>query len=160
RAPLRRRRQLHVGRSGKSLLHSAPTLTMSTDLRPATSMVELSVVIPICDEADTLPVLVGRLSSTLVSLGGPYEIIFVDDGARDGSSEQLRAIAARDQPVTVIELTRNFGHQIAICAGLDESRGAAVAVMDGDLQDPPEVLPLFLAKLREGHDVVYAVREQ
>ena len=116
-------------------------------------------MIPVCDEVETLPALIARLTATLTSLAGSYEIIFVDDGSRDGTSAHLRDLARRDSHVTVIELTRNFGHQVAICAGLDESRGAAVAVMDGDLQDPPEVLPLFLAKLREGHDVVYAVRE-
>ena len=126
----------------------------------STSPVDLSVVIPLYDEAETLPVLYDRLSAVLRSLATSYELILVDDGSRDGTAEALRVLARRDPHVTIIELTRNFGHQVAICAGLDESRGDVVAVMDGDLQDPPEVLPDFVAKLREGHDVVYAIREK
>ena len=121
---------------------------------------QLSVVIPLFEELETLPELYRRLKATLPSLAADYEVIFVDDGSRDGTARFLREIASRDSHLTVIELSRNFGHQVAICAGLDESRGATVAVMDGDLQDPPEVLPLFLDKLREGYDVVYAIREK
>jgi polyisoprenyl-phosphate glycosyltransferase len=89
-----------------------------------------------------------------------FEIVFVDDGSRDGSLDILRGLAARDARVVVVELARNFGHQVAISAGLDYARGDAVIVMDADLQDPPEVLPQFIAKWREGHDVVYAIRAQ
>lgn len=84
--------------------------------------------------------------------------MFVDDGSRDGSRDVLLLLAANDARVVVVELARNFGHQIAISAGLDLARGDGVIVMDSDLQDPPEVLPQFIARWREGYDVVYAVR--
>jgi dolichol-phosphate mannosyltransferase len=89
-----------------------------------------------------------------------YEMIFVDDGSEDKSLERLHVLAAQDHHVMVVELARNFGHQVAITAGLDHARGNAVIVMDADLQDPPEVLPQLIAKWREGHDVVYAIRQQ
>jgi dolichol-phosphate mannosyltransferase len=89
-----------------------------------------------------------------------YEIVLVDDGSHDRSVEIMRALSANDPRVIVMELSRNFGHQIAISAGLDYARGDGVIIMDADLQDPPEVLPQFIAKWREGHDVVYAIREQ
>ena len=88
-----------------------------------------------------------------------FEIVFVDDGSSDESVRKLNELGAADKRVVVIELARNFGHQVAITAGLDFARGRAIAVMDADLQDPPEVLPKFIAKWREGHDVVYAIRE-
>jgi dolichol-phosphate mannosyltransferase len=121
---------------------------------------DVSVVIPVYNEAENLPVLYARLAAVLEQSAPDYEIVFVDDGSRDASLEQLHAFVAQNQRVTVVELARNFGHQVAISAGLDQSRGSAVIVMDADLQDPPEVLPQFIAKWREGHDVVYAVRER
>lgn len=121
---------------------------------------ELSVVIPVYNEEDNLPALFARLTDVMERTGVAYEIIFVDDGSRDGSLAMLRAFAADDARVLVVELARNFGHQVAISAGLDHARGEGVIVMDADLQDPPEVLPQFIAKWREGHDVVYAVRTQ
>ena len=125
-----------------------------------TARPDLSVVIPVYNEEDNLPRLYERLIAALDPIGMAYEIIFVDDGSRDGSLAHLRALAANDPRVLVVELARNFGHQVAISAGLDHSRGQGVIVMDADLQDPPEVLPQFIAKWREGHDVVYAIREQ
>ncbi|MFP4441270.1 MAG: glycosyltransferase family 2 protein [Chloroflexaceae bacterium] len=121
---------------------------------------DISVVIPVYNEEDNLPALYQRLTAVLKQTGMNYEVVFVDDGSRDTSLEQLRGLAAEDTHIVVVELARNFGHQVAISAGLDHARGDAVAVMDADLQDPPEVLPLFLAKLQEGYDVVYAIREQ
>ncbi len=121
---------------------------------------DISVVIPVYNEAENLPVLYARLAAVLEQSAPDYEIVFVDDGSRDASLEQLHALAAQNQRVTVVELARNFGHQVAISAGLDQSRGSAVIVMDADLQDPPEVLPQFMAKWREGYDVVYAIRER
>ena len=120
----------------------------------------LSVVIPVFQEEENLPVLYQRLAEVMRQLDATYEIIFVDDGSRDRSVEIVHSLAAHDSRVLVVELSRNFGHQAAISAGLDYSRGDAVIVMDADLQDPPEVLPQFVAKWREGHDVVYAVREE
>jgi polyisoprenyl-phosphate glycosyltransferase len=121
---------------------------------------DLSVVIPVFNEADNLASLHSRLTAVLASIGLRYEIIFVDDGSRDTSLELLRDVAADDPCVLVVELARNFGHQVAISAGMDHARGDGVMIMDADLQDPPEVLPQFIDKWREGHDVVYAIRAQ
>jgi polyisoprenyl-phosphate glycosyltransferase len=120
---------------------------------------ELSVVIPICNEGENIVVLYERLVRVLEGANINFEILFVDDGSRDESVKNLNEIGAADKRVIVVELARNFGHQVAITAGLDFARGRGIAVMDGDLQDPPEVLPQFIAKWREGHDVVYAIRE-
>jgi glycosyltransferase involved in cell wall biosynthesis len=119
-----------------------------------------SVVIPVFNEEANLASLHTRLTTARGSLGLCYESVFVDDGSRDSSLSFLRALAGDDPHVIVVELARNFGHQIAISAGLDHARGAGVMIMDADLQDPPEVLPQFIDKWREGHDVVYAIREQ
>ena len=118
----------------------------------------LSVVIPVYDEFDNLPILHERLTQVLGCMDTEYEIIFVDDGSRDGSLGWMHKMAAKDPHVVVVELARNFGHQVAISAGIDHARGQAVIIMDADLQDPPEVLPQFIEKWREGHDVVYAIR--
>ena len=119
----------------------------------------LSVVIPVYNEEDNLPALYRRLTDTLRATEPDYEIILVDDGSRDHSGDILRALAAHDERLVIVELSRNFGHQVAISAGLEHARGTGVAVMDADLQDPPEVLPQFIAQWRAGHDVVYAVRQ-
>jgi polyisoprenyl-phosphate glycosyltransferase len=121
---------------------------------------ELSVVLPVCNEVDNIPILYRRLRKVLDAAGSSYELLFVDDGSSDGSGALLRELAAVDARVIVVELARNFGHQVAISAGLDFSQGAGVIIMDTDLQDPPEALPEFIAKWREGYDVVYAVRLQ
>jgi glycosyltransferase involved in cell wall biosynthesis len=120
---------------------------------------ELSVVIPIYNEEENLSELYSRLVRVLDDTRTDFEIVLVDDGSRDKSVQILEELEASDKRVSVIELARNFGHQVAITAGLDFARGRAIAVMDADLQDPPEVLPKFIAKWREGHDVVYAIRE-
>lgn len=121
---------------------------------------DLSIVIPVHNEEDNLPRLHERLSAVLGQTGLHYEIIFIDDGSQEVCLQLLRRLAASDPRVLVVELARNFGHQVAISAGLEHSRGAGVIIMDADLQDPPEVLPQFIGKWREGHDVVYAIREQ
>ena len=121
---------------------------------------ELSVVLPVFNEKENLPALYRRLTSVLDTEGTPYELVFVDDGSADGSIELLHEMAVEDSRVKVVELARNFGHQVAISAGLDFARGDAVIVMDADLQDPPEVLPQFIAEWRAGNDVVYAIRGQ
>jgi polyisoprenyl-phosphate glycosyltransferase len=120
---------------------------------------ELSVIIPVYNEVENISVLYDRLTRVMEEAKIDFEIVFVDDGSRDESAHRLNEIGASDKRVIVIELARNFGHQVAITAGLDFARGRAIAVMDADLQDPPEVLPRFIAKWREGHDVVYAIRE-
>jgi len=130
----------------------------ATDTAPPSP--ELSIVLPVCDERENLPLLFHRLTAVLDAQGMAYEIIFVDDGSRDGSTALLHGLTLDDPRVKVVELARNFGHQVAVSAGLDFARGNAVVVMDADLQDPPEVLPRFIAKWREGYDVVYAIRQQ
>jgi len=118
----------------------------------------LSVVAPVFNEEATLDELHRRLSATLTALGGTHEIVLVDDGSTDGSWGLLLELAARDPQLRLLRLSRNFGHQAALSAGLDAARGDAVVLMDADLQDPPEVIPSLVAKWRDGFDVVYAIR--
>jgi glycosyltransferase involved in cell wall biosynthesis len=119
---------------------------------------EISVVLPVFDEQENLPVLYDRLTAVLSGQGVSYELVFVDDGSGDSSAALLQALAAADSHVALVELARNFGHQVAISAGLDFARGRAVAVMDADLQDPPELLPDLIVAWRAGNDVVYGIR--
>jgi polyisoprenyl-phosphate glycosyltransferase len=119
---------------------------------------ELSVVLPIFNEEAGIGLLYDRLTTTLRSVGVPFELIFVNDGSWDGSWQRILAIGSGDRSVRGINLSRNFGHQVAITAGIDFSRGAAVIVMDSDLQDPPELIPELYRKYLEGFDVVYAQR--
>ena len=105
-----------------------------------------------------LPVLLRRLDLLLGRLDGPAEAIFVDDGSSDTSPIVLRALAKRDPRFRYIGLSRNFGHQVAITAGMDAAQGDAIVVMDADLQDPPEVVEEMIAKWKEGFEVVYARR--
>ena len=121
---------------------------------------ELSVVVPLYDEEENLGELHRRLKATLDSIDCEYEILFVNDGSRDRTAERLDALCQRDPRTAVLHLSRNFGHQAAVSAGIDHARGRGVVVMDGDLQDPPEVLPQFLLMWRAGHDVVYAIRHR
>jgi dolichol-phosphate mannosyltransferase len=118
----------------------------------------LSVVVPLLDESEGLPALHARLRSVLDGLGLSHEILYVDDGSRDATPSLLADLAARDPAVAVLTLSRNFGHQAAVSAGLDRATGRAVVVMDGDGQDPPELIPDLLDRWRAGFDVVYAVR--
>ncbi|NTW97700.1 MAG: glycosyltransferase family 2 protein, partial [Oscillochloris sp.] len=127
---------------------------------PDAAPVELSVVVPAYNEQENLPALYARLLAALDPLGISYELVFVNDGSRDDTLALLQRLGAADPRLVLVDLARNFGHQVAISAGLDHSRGRAVIIMDGDLQDPPEVLPQFIAKWREGYEVVYAIREQ
>jgi polyisoprenyl-phosphate glycosyltransferase len=120
--------------------------------------VTYSFVVPVYNERDVLDELGRRLSAVLDALDGDGEVILVDDGSSDGSHELLRELHARDARFKVVRLSRNFGHQIAISAGLDHASGDATIVMDADLQDPPEVAIELARKWREGYDVVYAVR--
>ncbi len=118
----------------------------------------LSVVIPVYNEEENLPLLYRRLTRVLLACEPQYEIIFVDDGSRDGGPALLEQWAGQDPRLRLVELARNFGHQTAISAGLAHTSGQAVIVMDADLQDPPEVLPAFIDKWRQGYEVVYAIR--
>ncbi len=119
---------------------------------------EVSLVIPIFNEEEVLPELDRRLRELLGRLGMACEVVFVDDGSHDGSLELLRAMVASEPRYRVVSFSRNFGHQRAITAGMDKSRGMAIVVMDADLQDPPEVILEMVAKWREGFDVVYGRR--
>jgi glycosyltransferase involved in cell wall biosynthesis len=128
----------------------------------------LSLVLPVYNEEATLPELDRRLRLLLAEIGADlgsgvgeaWEVIFVDDGSRDRSRALLAELAAAEPRYKVLSLSRNFGHQMAITAGLDRADGAAVVVMDADLQDPPEVVRQMLAKWREGFDVVFGVRSE
>lgn len=120
--------------------------------------IRYSLVIPVFNEEAVLPVLLLRLELVLSRLDGPAEAIFVDDGSRDSSSIVLQALATRDPRFRYIGLSRNFGHQVAITAGMDAAQGDAIIVMDADLQDPPEVIEQLIAKWQEGNDVVHARR--
>jgi glycosyltransferase involved in cell wall biosynthesis len=117
-----------------------------------------SIVIPVFNEEAALPVLLRRLALLLDRLDGPAEAIFVDDGSSDTGPIVLQALAKRDPRFRYIGLSRNFGHQVAITAGMDAAAGDAIVVMDADLQDPPEVVEEMIAKWKEGYEVVYARR--
>jgi dolichol-phosphate mannosyltransferase len=119
-----------------------------------------SLVLPIFNEEAVLPLLERRIGQLLDEFDGPGEAIFVDDGSKDTSAIYLREMARRDKRFKLIELSRNFGHQVAITAGMDAAAGDAVIVMDADLQDPPEVVHDLIAKWKEGYEVVYARRLQ
>jgi glycosyltransferase involved in cell wall biosynthesis len=119
----------------------------------------VSYIFPIYNEEDNIPVLYDALEALLSeNLQYRYELIFINDGSKDTSLELLVALQEQDPRVSVIDFSRNFGHQIAITAGLDASHGDAVIIMDSDLQDPPEVSLLLLQKWEEGYEVVYAQR--
>jgi dolichol-phosphate mannosyltransferase len=118
----------------------------------------LSLVIPIYNEAEAFPLLLPELRRVLETLDCDYEIVFINDGSRDNSLEQLVAAANADPHIKLLSFARNFGHQAAITAGIDFTSGDAVVVMDADLQDPPELLRDMVAKYREGYDVVSAQR--
>jgi dolichol-phosphate mannosyltransferase len=118
----------------------------------------ISVVLPVYNEVAVLRRLVAALQSALVEIAAEYELVFVDDGSRDGSGELLDELAAVDPRIVVLHFSRNFGHQAAVQAGLEASRGDAVVVMDSDMQDDPAAISRFVEKWRQGFDVVYAVR--
>jgi polyisoprenyl-phosphate glycosyltransferase len=120
---------------------------------------KLSIIIPIYNEEENLPELYRRLKAVAGGTEYAWETIFVNDGSRDRSLEILKDLAKTESTVKIISFSRNFGHQAAISAGIDHAGGDAVVVMDGDLQDPPELIPDLSAKWREGFEVVYAQRE-
>jgi dolichol-phosphate mannosyltransferase len=120
----------------------------------------LSVIVPVYNESAVIQAFYQRASAAFAAIPGfDYEIVFVDDGSRDDSFAKLSAIAARDPRLRVVKFSRNFGHQIAITAGVDHARGDCVVVIDADLQDPPEVVCRMVDQWRAGFDVVYGVRE-
>ena len=117
-----------------------------------------SVVVPVYNEQEVLPEFHWELAVVMRALGEPYEIIYVDDGSQDRSLEILRSLAASDPAVRGVRLSRNFGHQIALSAGLGLAEGQAVITLDADLQDPPALIPEMIARWREGAEVVLARR--
>lgn len=119
-----------------------------------------SIVAPIYNEIDNLPLLYQRVREVMESTGKPWELVLVDDGSTDGSTEKMRELAKADPRVRPIIFARNFGHQVAITAGWDYARGDAVVIIDADLQDPPEVILDLAGKWQEGYEVVYAVRAE
>jgi len=123
-------------------------------------MPEYSIVVPVYDEEDALPEFLRRLRVVADGLDGTVEVILVDDGSRDRSHDVMMDARREDPRIKVVRLSRNFGHQIAITAGLDWAAGHAVVVMDADLQDPPELIPEMARLWRDGSDVVYAVRRE
>jgi polyisoprenyl-phosphate glycosyltransferase len=120
-------------------------------------MALLSVVAPMYEEQEIARAFVDRVTAALE--GEEYELIVVDDGSKDGTAAVLAELAAADERLKVVILSRNFGHQAALTAGLEHARGDVVVMLDGDLQDPPEVIPRLLERWRAGSEVVYAVRE-
>ncbi len=120
----------------------------------------LSIVIPTYNEEKVIAVLYTRLYEVLTQIGVPYELIFVNDGSRDGTLRELTKLASEHSEVRIVDFSRNFGHQIAVTAGLDHAQGDAVVIMDADLQDSPYLIHQFIEKWRQGYDVVYAVRKE
>jgi polyisoprenyl-phosphate glycosyltransferase len=122
--------------------------------------VKYSIVVPIYNEQESIPDIVKQLRLITDLLDGPAEVILVDDGSRDASYELMVAASEEDPRIKVLQLSRNFGHQPAITAGMDFASGQAVVVMDADLQDPPEVILEMAARWQEGYEIVYAVRKR
>ena len=121
--------------------------------------VKYSIVIPLYNEESGLPVLVERLQEIMAQFDGPAEVVMVDDGSRDGTYQLAREASVRDPRFKLIQFSRNFGHQVAITAGMDAASGDAVIIMDADLQDPPYVVLQMIEKWKEGYEVVYGLRE-
>ena len=119
-----------------------------------------SIIAPIYNELENIPELYRRVSEIMDSTGEPWELILVDDGSTDGSTQAIRDLAKNDECVRPVIFARNFGHQIAITAGWDYARGDAVVIIDADLQDPPELILEMAKKWKEGYEVVYAVRTE
>lgn len=127
---------------------------------PAERRPTLSVVVPVYNEQDVLPALLADLLPVLERSGCTWELLLIDDGSRDRTWSQVVAARAADSRITGVQLSRNFGHQLAITAGLEHARGNAVVVMDADLQDPPEVVLQLVEQWQQGFDIVHAVRTE
>ncbi len=127
--------------------------SLDPDQRPV-----ISVIVPIFNEEEVIPELHRRMAAVLGNIGQPWELVCVNDGSRDASLSMLLSLREQDARVKIINFSRNFGHQIAITAGMDYALGDAIAIIDADLQDPPELIGEMFDKWREGYEVVYAVR--
>ena len=119
-----------------------------------------TIIAPIYNEVENIPLLYSRVSEVMEQTGEPWEFVMVDDGSSDGSTEKILKLQSKDEKVRAVIFARNFGHQIAVTAGLDTSKGEAVIIIDADLQDPPEVILDLIQKWKEGYEVVYAVRSK
>jgi len=119
-----------------------------------------TVIAPIYNEIENIPHLYARVCEVMDQTGEAWELVLVDDGSKDGSTDALRELGKKDDRVRPVIFARNFGHQIAVSAGMDYARGDAIAIIDADLQDPPEVILELIEKWKEGYDVVYAVRSE
>ncbi|HNZ15247.1 MAG TPA: glycosyltransferase family 2 protein [Anaerolineaceae bacterium] len=119
-----------------------------------------TVIAPIYNEIENIPHLYARVCEVMDQTGEAWELVLVDDGSKDGSTDALRELGKKDNRVRPVIFARNFGHQIAVSAGMDYARGDAIAIIDADLQDPPEVILELIEKWKEGYDVVYAVRSE
>lgn len=119
-----------------------------------------TIIAPIYNEIENIPHLYSRVSEVMDQTGQPWELVLVDDGSKDGSTDALRDLGKKDERVRPVIFARNFGHQIAVSAGMDYARGDAIVVIDADLQDPPEVILELIDKWKEGYQVVYAVRSE
>src|SRR4030042_153826 len=122
--------------------------------------IEYTIITPIFNEIGNIPELYRRVKETLEQTGETWELLMIDDGSTDGSTDEIRKLAAMDEHVKPVIFARNFGHQIAVTAGLDYSSGQAVVIIDSDLQDPPEVILDMIAKWKDGFEVVYAQRSE
>lgn len=121
---------------------------------------EISVIIPVYNEEANIDALYNRLKAVMEGLKISYEMIFVNDGSRDRSMPMIKALAAEHSEVKYVDFSRNFGHQIAVTAGLDKANGEAIVIIDADLQDPPELIAEMYQKLKSGYEVVYAKRKR
>ena len=119
----------------------------------------LSIVVPVYDEYDVIDLFHEELTQVVSAMGIEYEILFVDDGSRDGTIDRISKLAEHDPHVNGIQLSRNFGHQMALFAGLSEATGQYVLMMDGDLQHPPALIPELWKHAMEGCDIVFTVRK-
>ena len=122
--------------------------------------IAFSIIAPIFNEIESIPELYLRVSATMDQVGESWELILVDDGSTDGSTDKIMELADKDMHIRPLIFARNFGHQIAVTAGWDHALGEAVVIIDADLQDPPEVIPDLIAKWEEGYEVVYAIRSE
>ena len=118
----------------------------------------LSLIIPVYYEEEVLMESYRRMDAAMKNTGHPYEIIYVNDGSRDGTMKQLRALAREHEEVKVLSFSRNFGHQLAVTCGMDHAKGDALIIIDVDLQDPPELIPKMVEMWKEGNDIVYGKR--
>ncbi len=125
-----------------------------------TSKPTYTIIAPIYNEIDNIQTLYTRVCEVMDSTGEPWEFVMVDDGSSDGSTDAILELKKKDDKIVPVIFARNFGHQIAVTAGLDYSQGKAVTIIDADLQDPPEVILALIKKWKEGYEVVYATRSK